>query len=263
MAPWLTHSPNAAGLPSASSDVVSIGLDTGQSATNGPGTGYSSGLGGWTRYGAPIATPLPYQIKLTGATFQYPQTMIAKGNQKVAAVGDAVPGVANSIINTTGDPSSALKISDRGDVLWIGAYYPVYANNVPPSALFLNTDALLSSNQIPAGTSPTIGAQKLVFFPSGPGMLNMSSSGAYAIVQANMSVPPYVFSQADNALLFQFTLPPSCPADFNGAGGLTVQDIFDFLGAWFAGDPRADFNGIGGLSVQDIFDFLSAWFAGC
>ena len=54
-----------------------------------------------------------------------------------------------------------------------------------------------------------------------------------------------------------------CRADFNGAGGTNVQDIFDFLAAWFVGDPRADFNGVGGNTVQDIFDFLSAWFAGC
>ncbi len=29
----------------------------------------------------------------------------------------------------------------------------------------------------------------------------------------------------------------TCPADFNGVGGLSVQDIFDFLAAWFAGCP--------------------------
>jgi hypothetical protein len=50
--------------------------------------------------------------------------------------------------------------------------------------------------------------------------------------------------------------------DFNHTGALEVQDIFDFLNAWFAGSVAADFNG-GGLAVQDIFDFLSAWFAGC
>ena len=55
----------------------------------------------------------------------------------------------------------------------------------------------------------------------------------------------------------------ACPADFNGVNALEVQDIFDFLSAWFALDPRADFNGLGGISVQDIFDFLGAWFAGC
>jgi hypothetical protein len=55
----------------------------------------------------------------------------------------------------------------------------------------------------------------------------------------------------------------ACPADFNASGGLEVQDIFDFLNAWLAGQPCADFNGTGGLQVQDIFDFLNAWLAGC
>ncbi len=54
-----------------------------------------------------------------------------------------------------------------------------------------------------------------------------------------------------------------CAADFNGVGGLTVQDIFDYLNAWFAGLPSADFNHVNGITVQDIFDFLVAWFAGC
>ena len=55
---------------------------------------------------------------------------------------------------------------------------------------------------------------------------------------------------------------PCCKAEFNHAGGVSVQDIFDFLAAYFAGDPSADING-GGVSVQDIFDFLAAYFAGC
>ncbi len=54
-----------------------------------------------------------------------------------------------------------------------------------------------------------------------------------------------------------------CAADFNCSGTVTVQDIFDFLAAYFSDDPRADFNGAGGVSVQDIFDFLAAYFAGC
>lgn len=54
-----------------------------------------------------------------------------------------------------------------------------------------------------------------------------------------------------------------CPANFNQEGGVTVQDIFDFLAAYFGNDPLADFNGQGGISVQDIFDFLGAYFAGC
>lgn len=54
---------------------------------------------------------------------------------------------------------------------------------------------------------------------------------------------------------------PCCKADFNQVGGITVQDIFDFLNAYFAADPFADVNG-GGTSVQDIFDFINAYFAG-
>ncbi len=54
-----------------------------------------------------------------------------------------------------------------------------------------------------------------------------------------------------------------CPADFNGVNGVTVQDIFDFLTAWLAGNSSADFNHVNGVTVQDIFDFLTAWLAGC
>lgn len=55
-----------------------------------------------------------------------------------------------------------------------------------------------------------------------------------------------------------------CVADFNCSGGApSTQDIFDFLTAWFAGNPSADINRFGGIGVQDIFDFLGLWFAGC
>jgi hypothetical protein len=54
---------------------------------------------------------------------------------------------------------------------------------------------------------------------------------------------------------------PCCLANYNKAGGISVQDIFDFLGAWFSNSPNADINA-GGLSVNDIFDFLAAWFSG-
>lgn len=54
-----------------------------------------------------------------------------------------------------------------------------------------------------------------------------------------------------------------CPADVNGVGGLTVQDLFDYLAMYFNGDARADFNRDGGLGVQDIFDYLHAYLTGC
>ena len=56
----------------------------------------------------------------------------------------------------------------------------------------------------------------------------------------------------------------TCPADFNCSGSISVQDIFDFLAAYFSGNAAVgDFNQSGAISVQDIFDFLAAYFAGC
>ncbi|MCC6321207.1 MAG: VCBS repeat-containing protein [Phycisphaerales bacterium] len=55
----------------------------------------------------------------------------------------------------------------------------------------------------------------------------------------------------------------ACPGDFNLSGSVTVQDIFDFLAAYFSADPRADFNDSAAITVQDLFDFLSAYFAPC
>lgn len=59
-------------------------------------------------------------------------------------------------------------------------------------------------------------------------------------------------------------LTPCCHANYNKAGGVSVQDIFDFLNDWFANSMFADVGGSGATTptVQDIFDFLSAWFAG-
>jgi glucose/arabinose dehydrogenase len=56
---------------------------------------------------------------------------------------------------------------------------------------------------------------------------------------------------------------PGCIADFNGVGGVSVQDLFDFLDAYFHNDARADVNLADGVSVQDVFDFLQAYFLGC
>jgi len=58
-------------------------------------------------------------------------------------------------------------------------------------------------------------------------------------------------------------LAPCCRADFNHVGGVTVQDIFDFLAAYFSANTCSDANQSGAVTVQDIFDFLAAYFQGC
>lgn len=67
-----------------------------------------------------------------------------------------------------------------------------------------------------------------------------------------------------SASLAAWSSRPGCAADFNCSGGApTLQDLFDYLTAYFGGLPAADFNGDGGATVQDVFDYLSAYFGGC
>jgi hypothetical protein len=93
-----------------------------------------------------------------------------------------------------------------------------------------------------------------------PTLTIASASAANAGVYTLVATGPCGSRTSAAAVL---TVVSLCPADFNQSGATTVQDIFDFLAAWFGGVPAADFNHAGGLSVQDIFDFLAAWFAGC
>ena len=53
---------------------------------------------------------------------------------------------------------------------------------------------------------------------------------------------------------------PCCIADFNQVGGPTVQDVFDFLFAYFNADAAADANGDQTIGVGDIFAYLVAYF---
>jgi hypothetical protein len=62
---------------------------------------------------------------------------------------------------------------------------------------------------------------------------------------------------------FTVSMTPACPGDFDLSGDLSIQDIFEFLNAWFAGLLTANYNQNGGLEIQDIFDFLTGWFEGC
>lgn len=49
----------------------------------------------------------------------------------------------------------------------------------------------------------------------------------------------------------------SCPCDWNHTGGLSIQDLFDFLGSWFAG--AGDFNNSGQTTIGDVFDFIECF----
>ena len=54
-----------------------------------------------------------------------------------------------------------------------------------------------------------------------------------------------------------------CAADFNCSGGVTIDDLFLYLNAWFTSAPSADINEHSGVSIDDLFYFINAWFSGC
>lgn len=61
---------------------------------------------------------------------------------------------------------------------------------------------------------------------------------------------------ADHRLVF-------CRADFNRDGTTSLQDLFDYVAAWFGRTEAAEYDRAPGLSDADVFSFLAAWFAGC
>jgi lysophospholipase L1-like esterase len=61
----------------------------------------------------------------------------------------------------------------------------------------------------------------------------------------------------------QYVANFACAADFNEDQMVTVQDLFDFLTAYFTGDWRADVDRSDDVGVGDIFEYLRLYFAGC
>jgi hypothetical protein len=54
----------------------------------------------------------------------------------------------------------------------------------------------------------------------------------------------------------------SCPADFNGDGGIDGADVEAFFLVWQTGDPAADVNHDGGVDGGDVQTFFILWEAG-
>jgi ELWxxDGT repeat protein len=55
----------------------------------------------------------------------------------------------------------------------------------------------------------------------------------------------------------------TCPADFNNDGQITTQDIFDFLGSFFAHEDLADVNHDGEIGLGDILAWIEEYLTGC
>ena len=70
----------------------------------------------------------------------------------------------------------------------------------------------------------------------------------------------------------QSSLGAVCPADHNGDGIVSIDDLFLYFNDYFTGCDdslplgcfaSADFNGVDGVTVDDLFLYINAYFTGC
>jgi len=228
-----------------------------------------------TRYSGPIVLTSPPYATSFG---------VVSANAAAAIGGTYQPGIGGAAGSAPANYGGLVNLGVFGNALLAGRNLRVglSAGSVP-----LSGGGPSGGGSFPvSGLTATIleGAADYTFVLTGPGSNSLvgltasagTGTGTLAISgsAATLTIPinaTFMTTLAGlpatitvtGTLVSTATLPPACPADFNGEGGLSVQDIFDFLAAYFANDPLANFNGVGGITVQDIFDFLAAYFAGC
>ena len=54
-----------------------------------------------------------------------------------------------------------------------------------------------------------------------------------------------------------------CPADYEGNGIVTIDDLFLYFNAYFTNHISADMNGSGSVTIDDLFLYLNAYFTVC
>jgi len=100
------------------------------------------------------------------------------------------------------------------------------ATGTPSYQWFRNGVPLVNTARFSGVTTTTLTVNPVAQQGSEPGW---TDAGQYSLRASN-------FCGVANSNIAILTTP-TCLADFNGAGGITVQDIFDFLAAYFAGCP--------------------------
>jgi hypothetical protein len=159
------------------------------------------------------------------------------------------------LVGIVGNDWFGRAVALSGDTVLIGSYLddPPAGNNAGTAAVFTRTGGLTGAWSSRGQVKAADGAADDNFGAA------VAIEGSTLIVGAPPDDTP---AGVDAGSVYSLVLA-ICKADFNCSGTISVQDIFDFLAAYFAHLPNSDFNSSGTISVQDIFDFLAAYFTGC
>ena len=131
-------------------------------------------------------------------------------------------------------------------------------SSVSASLGFYDYDGALLATDYFSGSLGGGGQAQLSFgtAPARPGVGNAGSN----YNNRNGTLEPGVYYIAVARFTAQYDSGWSVRAPGTGGGAMTLNVVTNLAASPIC---PADFNHSGTLSVQDIFDFLSAWFAGC
>ena len=137
------------------------------------------------------------------------------------------------------------------------------SNSPPVNGMITPTQTM--TTKLAGGTGAGNGLATEHLSLTGPGYVSGQTMFAQWVVDDPAGAGGQSFSTVVSFRLFCGSegCQPLCAADMDNNGVLGVSDIFAFISAWFATDPRTDFDHSGSIEVQDIFAFLAAWFTGC
>ncbi len=211
---------------------------------------------------------IPIDAPATGVALDPNNWILEYGKNEVAYTPGppkivSLQPTAGSTIAADSSPS-AITIGFSDDVAAAAGDFSVTRNGDPVAFSFSYSQAAMSAMLTFAGPlspgSYAVGVADTIRSAVGA----IALDGELALGPEGAAVLPSGDGGAGGFAAYGFTVAaPACAADINHSGTVTVQDIFDFLAAYFAGDPIANFNGDAGITVQDLFDFLGAYFAGC
>ncbi len=179
--------------------------------------------------------------------------VIVKNGAVYVRTGDPAPGVPGRSLIALSFGETPVRTTDAGDVLYYAKWSdPILSRN---TGLYLNRDLLLQTSVT------TIAGRTLTSIASGQAAFDISPSGRFIIFVGQLPAQPGGSGPTDGAFLIEFR---RCPADFDGDGALTPDDLSDFITCYFTLPPcpRADQNLDGGADPDDLSDIITAYFAG-